>query len=711
MTEPAIPPDVDALDAATAADEHARLGAQIERHRALYYLDDAPEITDADYDALERRLRAIEARFPALASAQSPSRTVGSAPASGFGKVRHTVPMLSLENAMTEEEALEFLARVRRFLGLGAETPLYVTAEPKIDGLSCALRYENGVLVQAATRGDGQVGEDVTANVATIASIPSRLAGEDWPEVLEVRGEVHMSHADFAALNQAEQAAGRPGFANPRNAAAGSLRQLDPTITASRPLRYFAYAWGEVSRPLGETQSQAVAQLAAWGLPTNPDIRLCQDGEAMLAVWRDLGTRRASLGYDIDGVVYKIDRLDLQERLGFVSRAPRWAVAHKYPPEQAQTRLLAIDIQVGRTGAMTPVARLAPVTVGGVVVTNATLHNEDEIARKDVRIGDMVVVQRAGDVIPQIVASLPALRPPEAVPFAYPTVCPCPLATPALRGDDAEGGAGVVRRCSGGFACPFQQVERLKHFVSRRAMDIDGMGEKLVQALFDDGLVREPGDIFTLEARQRAGRIDLLARDRMGETSMTNLFAAIDARREVGFGRFLFALGVRHVGETLANTLARHYGRWDAFAEAMKAAQAIGDPARLELAAIEKFGSVKAAATIAWFAEPHNLGVLERLIYNPETNPLGVRVLDAEPATKDSPVSGLTIVFTGTLERTTRDEAKARALALGAKVAGSVSRRTDLVVAGPGAGSKLNQAREYGVRVVDEDEWIRLSGG
>jgi DNA ligase (NAD+) len=703
--------DVSNLTPVDAAHEHAHLSAEIARHRALYYQDDRPELSDADYDALEARLKAIEAAYPALATAESPTQTVGAAAAGGFSKVRHTVPMLSLDNAMSDDEATEFLARIRRFLGLDADAPVAVTAEPKIDGLSCSIRYEKGDFVQAATRGDGREGEDVTANVRTIADVPQRLSGAGWPDILEVRGEVYMSHADFGALNEKERAAGRPGFANPRNAAAGSLRQLDSTITATRPLRFFAYAWGEMSSPVAETQMGVVDRFKSWGLATNPDMRLCASTDEMLARFRDLGERRARLGYDIDGVVYKVDRLDLQGRLGFVSKAPRWAIAHKYPPQQAFTTLEAIDIQVGRTGALTPVARLAPVTVGGVVVTNATLHNEDEIVRKDIRVGDTVVVQRAGDVIPQIVSVVTDKRPASSTPYVFPTVCPCPLKTPATRGDDVEGEElASVRRCSGDFNCPFQKVERIKHFVSRRAVDVDGLGEKLVQALFDDGIIAEPADIYSLERRQTDSVIDLTSREGMGAQSVAKLFAAINARRSVPFERFLFGLGVRHIGETLAGTLARHYGSWDTFCAAMASAQDIGDPARLDLAAIEKIGMVKANAVIAWFGASHNLGVLERLVYNQDANPNGVRVLDAERPTQDSAVAGFTIVFTGTLEKVTRDEAKARAIALGAKVAGSVSRKTDLVVAGPGAGSKLTQAQEYGVRVVDEEEWIRLSG-
>ena len=685
---------IDELTEDQAAAELARLAKEIAKHDKLYYGKDAPAISDADYDALRVRNAALEARFPALARADSPSRKVGAAPASRFRKVRHTVPMLSLGNAFADDDVAEFVARVRRFLKLDAESELTLTAEPKIDGLSLSLRYENGVLTQAATRGDGFEGEDVTVNVRTMKDIPEKLRGKDVPNVIDVRGEVYMSRDDFLALNKRQEAAGKTMFANPRNSAAGSLRQLDPKITAARPLRFFAYTWGEISALPASTQSETVARFKQWGLPTNPLMRTCASVEDMLSFYREIETERASLSYDIDGVVYKVDRLDWQARLGFVSRSPRWAIAHKFAAEQATTIINAIEIQVGRTGSLTPVAKLEPVTVGGVVVQNATLHNEDEIARKDVRIGDTVTVQRAGDVIPQVLGVLLEKRPKGAKPYAFPTVCPA-CGSHAVREEDE-----VVRRCTGGLVCPAQQVERLRHFVSRNAFDIEGLGEKQVQAFFADGLIMEPADIFTLRERDQRATRKLAEREGYGATSARNLFDAIDARRTIALHRLIYALGIRHVGEGNAKLLARHFGTLDALLEITSAADG---EALTELTAVEGIGSVVAKAVVEFFEEPRNREALARLLAE-------ITVEPAEAARSDSPVAGKTIVFTGTLERTTREEAKALAERLGAKVAGSVSKKTDYVVAGESAGSKLKKAQELGVRIITEDEWLTLAG-
>jgi DNA ligase (NAD+) len=691
--------DPDRLTERQAKAELVRLSLTIAGHDRRYHEEDRPAISDADYDALRARNAAIEARFPHLAGLDSPSLRVGSKPSARFAKVRHARPMLSLENAFTDEDAAEFLGRIRRFLDLGEDAEIALTAEPKIDGLSCALRYEDGRLSVAATRGDGQEGENVTANAMTIADIPHALRGAGWPRVLEVRGEVYMAKADFAALNARETEAGREPFANPRNAAAGSLRQLDAGVTASRPLRFFAYAWGEVSAPFGQTQSDCVARFRDWGFVTNPLMRVTRTLSEVLDYYRDIERRRAGLGYDIDGVVYKVDRLDWQERLGFVARSPRWAVAHKFPAEKATTELLGIDIQVGRTGALTPVARLKPVTVGGVVVTNATLHNEDEIARKDIRIGDTVILQRAGDVIPQILGVVEDARKPDAVAFVFPHVCPCPLATPAVR----EGG-DVVRRCTGELECPFQRAERLKHFVSRNAFDIEGLGAKHIDAFLADGLILHPSDIFGLAGRFGSGERAIAAREGWGEQSAAKLFDAIEARRSVELHRFIFALGIRHVGETTAKALARAYGSAAHWIAAMTAVAAGDEAAAAELNAIDQIGPTVVEAVRAFFGEAHNAEEAVRLV-------AALTVRDAEQPASASPVAGKTVVFTGTLEKMTRAEAKARAESLGAKVAGSVSAKTDLVVAGPGAGSKLKEAEKYGVRVIDEDGWIALIGG
>ncbi|MEY4782765.1 MAG: hypothetical protein RIR41_700 [Pseudomonadota bacterium] len=773
---------VDKLTKAAATAELKRLAEDIRAADAAYYQDDAPAMSDADYDALRQRLSAIEVRFPELKQADSPSDAVGAAPVGGFGKVTHLKPMLSLDNLFADEEVSEFIARVRRFLNLKAEEEIAVTAEPKIDGLSCSLLYENGVLVRAATRGDGAVGEDVTANIRTLKDVPEKLKGKGHPARIEVRGEVYMTMSDFGAFQAAEEEAGRKRPANPRNAAAGSLRQKDPSVTASRPLRFFAYTWGDVSEPFAETQWDAVKAFKAWGLPVNADMKRAESVEELLEVYHAIEARRASLGYDIDGVVYKIDRLDWQQRLGFVSRSPRWAAAHKFPAQQAMTQLLGIDIQVGRTGKLAPVARLQPVTVGGVVVSNATLHNEDEIARLGVMINDWVIVQRAGDVIPQIVRVVEDKRPKDARAYRFPTRCPF-CDSEAVRGG-GEGDEEVDRRCSGGLICPAQAVERLKHFVSRRAFDIEGLGAKQIEEFFAAGVMTAPQHIFALEAQiAKAGLPPLAQWEGYGETSAKKLFDAIDKARTQPLDRFLNALGIRHVGETNALLLARHFGGiveieemaarageqrpndayrrleavegigpgareklldaapglpsqqpvsaddtlenalgsidglnkkaraalaaehgdWETFRSEVQSA-AKGRPGEylVVLAAINGFGSVAAEALVDFFAEPHNRDVVEALLRE-------VTIEDYKVAdTSGSPVAGKTVVFTGTLEKMTRDEAKQQAISLGAKVSGSVSAKTDIVIAGPGAGSKLADAQKHGVKVLSEDEWLAL---
>ncbi len=687
------------LTESEAADELERLADELAAHDRRYFQDDEPTISDGDYDALKRRNADIEARFPALIRENSPSQKVGAARAEQFSPVEHGVPMLSLDNAFSEEEVVEFETRVRRFLRLPEEAVAF-TAEPKIDGLSASLRYEKGLLVQGSTRGDGRVGEDVTANLRTIRDIPHRLKGSGFPEVIEIRGEVYLGHAEFEALNAAAVAAGDKTYANPRNAAAGSLRQIDSAITAKRPLRFFAYAWGLISGPFAQTQGEALEAFKAWGFQTTPEWRRVQGAAGLMDAYRDLEARRPHLGYDIDGVVYKVDRLDWQQRLGFVSRSPRWAIAHKFPAQQARTLLEGIDLQVGRTGAITPVARLQPVTVGGVVVKNATLHNADEIARKDIRVGDTVIVQRAGDVIPQVLGPAPgAERGPE--PYEFPHVCPCPLQTPLARETTAGGAETVVRRCTGEFACPFQRIEHLKHFVSRRAFDIEGLGEKQLQALYDDGLIKEPADIFRLEANDRLSLKKLKDRDRAGETSVRNLFAAIEARRTVPLDRFIYGLSMRHVGDQTAVTLARGYGTAAHFLEAAKAVAAGDAAAREEMDAMDQIGDAVIEAVATFFAEPHNQALVDNLVAQ-------LTIQDAAQPKGDTRVAGKTVVFTGALEKLTRDEAKAQAEALGAKVASSVSKKTDIVVAGPGAGSKLKTAAELGVQVLTEDEWLAL---
>ena len=700
--------EVEALDEAQAKAELARLAEVLAVANAAYHTDDAPEISDAEYDALKRRNAEIEARFPQLKRSDSPSEQVGAPVAEGFSKVRHAVSMLSLANAFDAEEVAEFDARIRKYLGLGSEAHLAYTAEPKIDGLSLSLRYEKGVLVQAATRGDGAVGENVTANARTIADIPHKL--KSAPELLEVRGEVYMSHADFAALNERQSAAGGKTFANPRNAAAGSLRQLDAEITRARPLRFFAYAWGALSAPLAETQKGAIDRLEALGFATNPLTALCDGPDEMIAHYEKIEEQRATLGYDIDGVVYKVDDLALQDRLGFRSTTPRWAVAHKFAAELAWTRLEAIDIQVGRTGALSPVARLQPVTVGGVVVSNATLHNEDYIkgldskgaeirGGKDVRVGDWVQIYRAGDVIPKVADVDLSKRPDDAAPFVFPTTCPeC--------GSDAIREPGdAVRRCTGGVICPAQAVEKLKHFVARGAFDIEGLGAKQVEQFYQDGWIAEPADIFTLKDRYGTGVQQLKNREGWGPKSADKLFEAIDDKRKIPMARLLFALGIRHLGEAASNLIALHYGDWDSFEAAMADARGLSGPAWDDLIGVDGVGNVMAGSLVSTFAQEAERASIDRLVAH-------LTVIPAErPDTADSPVAGKTVVFTGTLEKMSRAEAKARAERLGAKVSGSVSAKTDLLVAGPGAGSKAKKAADLGIETLDEDGWLALIDG
>ncbi|WP_045838227.1 NAD-dependent DNA ligase LigA [Hyphomicrobium sp. 99] len=690
----------------TTAEEMARLAAEISHHDELYYRQDAPEISDAEYDALRRRLDELEKAHPELRRPDSPTKTVGAAPVAAFGKVRHEVPMLSLGNAFDDQDVVDFVERVRRFLKLADDDVLAVTAEPKIDGLSISIRYEAGVLVQAATRGDGTEGENVTQNVKTVREIPHTLKGKDIPDLIEIRGEIYLGHKDFEKLNAAQAASGDKVFANPRNAAAGSLRQLDASITAKRPLRFFAYTWGAASELPADTQAGVVAAFKRWGLPVNPLMHAATKIEDLLAFYRDIERDRAGLGYDIDGVVYKVNRLDYQERLGFVSRSPRWAIAHKFAAEQATTVLEKIDIQVGRTGALTPVAKLRPVTVGGVVVSNATLHNEDEIARKDIREGDTVVVQRAGDVIPQVVEVVLGRRHSHLKPYEFPTVCPVCGSHAVRESVEETGKADVVRRCTGGLICPAQVKERLKHFVSRNAFDIDGLGAEKIEFFFDTGRIKSPADIFTLETRDRASDEPLVKVRGFKETSVRKLFSAIDARREVPLDRFLFALGIRHIGETTAKDLAKAYGTLEALRAAVDAAVegGKGSDAYEDIDNIEGIGETVVDALIDFFGEQHNQEQVDALLAEVKVKPY------ERLQTKASPVTGKTVVFTGTLTKLTRNEAKAQAERLGAKVSGSVSKKTDYVVAGAEAGSKLDNARALGVTVLDEDGWIALVG-
>ena len=704
--------DAAKLTKAQAKVEHMRLALELEGHDKRYYQEDAPSISDAEYDALRQRYNAIEKRFPEFVTSESPSQKIGAAPSGRFRKVRHAVPMLSLDNAFAEQDLLDFVGRIARFLKL-SDDKIDFSAEPKIDGLSMSLRYEGGELVTAATRGDGAVGEDVTANIRTLEDVPQKLKGRNIPGICEVRGEVYMTKHAFLALNERQKAAGDTIFANPRNSAAGSLRQKDPSITASRPLGFFAYAWGEMSEMPADTQSGMIKWFERCGFKTNPLTRLCHSVDELLAFHREIETQRSHLDYDIDGVVYKIDRIGWQQRLGFVSRTPRWAIAHKFPAERAMTVLRDIEIQVGRTGSFTPVGKLEPIGVGGVIVQNVTLHNEDYIKGiggdgeqlregREIMIGDTVVIQRAGDVIPQVVDVVIDKRPKNAREFQFPKKCPCPLHTDVVREETATGEEGSRARCTGEFACPYQKIEHLKLFVSRRAFDIDGLGEKQLQYFFDQGWVREPADIFTLPKRN--AKLKLEAIDGYGETSVRNLFAAIESRRKIALERFIYALGMRHVGETTALALARGYGSWKAFHDAcLKVAN--GDEETIaEMDALDQIGDTVIRSVAAYFGESHNRGIVERL-----TGELD-EIIDAEKPKSNSAVAGKTVVFTGSLEKMTRDEAKATAERLGAKASSSVSKKTDYVVAGPGAGSKLAEAKKHDVPVLTEDEWLKLIG-
>ncbi|RZN15916.1 NAD-dependent DNA ligase LigA [Bradyrhizobium sp. Leo121] len=705
-------PDVDKLTKAQAKVEHTRLALELEAHDRRYYQEDAPTVTDAEYDALRQRYNAIEKRFPDFVTPDSPSQKVGAAPSGRFKKVRHSLPMLSLDNAFAEGDVRDFVDRIVRFLRL-SDDKIDFSAEPKIDGLSMSLRYEGGELVTAATRGDGAEGEDVTANIRTLEDVPQKLKGRNVPDICEVRGEVYMTKRAFLALNERQKAAGDTVFANPRNSAAGSLRQKDPTITASRPLGFFAYAWGQMSAMPEDTQSGMIHWFERCGFKTNPLTKLCHSVDELLAFHRKIEEQRAELDYDIDGVVYKVDRIDWQERLGFVSRTPRWAIAHKFPAERAMTVLRDIEIQVGRTGSFTPVGKLEPVGVGGVIVQNVTLHNEDYIKGigghgeqlregRDIRIGDTVVVQRAGDVIPQVVDVVIDKRPKNAKEFHFPKKCPCPLHTDVVREETATGEEGARARCTGEFACPFQKIEHLKLFVSRRAFDIDGLGEKQLEFFFEKEWVREPADIFTLPKRNQ--KLKLEAIEGYGETSVRNLFAAIEHRRRIALERFIYALGMRHVGETTALALARGYGSWEAFHDACLRVAKGDEEAIAEMDALDQIGDTVIKSVAAYFGESHNRGIVERLVKELD------EIIDTEKPKSNSAIAGKTVVFTGSLEKMTRDEAKATAERLGAKAASSVSKKTDYVVAGPGAGSKLAEAQKHGVAVLTEDEWLKLIG-
>ncbi|MGG7578371.1 NAD-dependent DNA ligase LigA [Rhizobium sp. Nf11,1] len=711
---------IDTLTIEEAAAELERLAREIAHHDALYHGKDQPEISDADYDALKRRNDALEARFPELIREDSPSRRVGAAPSVTFSPVVHARPMLSLDNTFSQEDVQDFVAGVYRFLGRLPDQSIAFTAEPKIDGLSMSIRYENGRLTTAATRGDGTTGENVTANIRTISEIPNQLP-KDVPAVVEIRGEVYMAKSDFLALNRQMEAEGKQTYVNPRNTAAGSLRQLDAKVTASRKLKFFAYAWGEMSDLPADTQFGMVQTFKDWGFPVNPLMKRLNSVADILAHYDEIGLKRPDLDYDIDGVVYKVDSLELQQRLGFRSRSPRWATAHKFPAEQAFTEVEKIEIQVGRTGALTPVARLKPITVGGVVVTNATLHNEDYIKgignsgerirpkEHDIREGDTVIVQRAGDVIPQILDVVMEKRLAEAKPYDFPKTCPVCGSHAVREVNEKTGKMDSVRRCTGGFICRAQATEHLKHFVSRNAFDIEGLGSKQIDFFFENEdaslQIRTAPDIFTLEKRQAQSLTKLENIDGFGKVSVGKLYAAINERRSIALHRFIYALGIRHVGETTAKLLARSYGTYEAFATAMKEAAPLSGDAWNDLNAIEGIGEVVARAIVEFYKEPRNIEVIGRLLE--EVTPAAAE----QPVTTGSPVAGKTVVFTGSLEKFTRDEAKARAESLGAKVAGSVSKKTDIVVAGPGAGSKLDKARELGVQTMDEDEWLALIGG
>ena len=683
------------LDKEDARAKYKKIVAEIARHDALYHGQDNPEITDAEYDALRKQLDELEAQHPEFVTADSPSQTVGAAPSSGFKKIKHNVPMLSLSNVFSEEELDDFITRVKRFLGLGEDAVVEIVAEPKIDGLSCSLRYENGELVMAATRGDGAEGEDITENVRTIADVPHTLKGNP-PEVLEVRGEIYMRRDEFAALNERFESLGKKIFANPRNAAAGSVRQLDSKITAERPLRFFGYALGEVSAPLSDTQWGIREALQSYGFAEAKPAALCKDAAEIMAYYNDINNQRPELAYEIDGVVYKVNRLDYQQRLGFVSRAPRWATAHKFPAEQAVTILRDIEIQVGRTGTLTPVARLEPITVGGVVVSNATLHNEDEIARKGVKIGDHVVIQRAGDVIPQVVSVVEDKRTGDEKDFVFPHECPV-CGSQAIR-EEGE----VARRCTGGLICAAQAVERLKHFVSRDAFDIEGLGAKIVEEFYRDGLITSPADIFTLEERNKGSLTPIRAREGWGDLSEKNLFKSINEKRTIGLERFIYALGIRQVGQATAKRLAASYADLQTLSQSMQAASDHEGEAYADLIAIEDIGPSVADDLTGFFSEAHNLELLDKLDVQLDIQPF------EKPDTSGSAVAGMTVVFTGTLTKMTRAEAKAKAESLGAKVSGSVSKKTDYVVAGADAGSKLKKANELEVKVLSEDDWLEL---
>jgi DNA ligase (NAD+) len=700
---------VELLTARQAKAEHARLQVEISEHDRRYYQQDRPTVSDAEYDALRRRYTAIEARFPDLRTLESLSLKVGAAPSRGFAKIRHAVPMLSLDNAFADQDVVDFVARIRRFLKLSDDEEIAFSAEPKIDGLSMSLRYEDGELVTAATRGDGQEGEDVTANIRTLEDVPKKLKGRNVPKITEVRGEVYMTKHAFLKLNERQKAAGEQIFANPRNSAAGSLRQKDPAVTASRPLGFFAYGCGEMSEMPADAQSAMIKWFESCGFKTNPLTRICRSTEELVAFHRKIEEGRADLDYDIDGVVYKVDRLEWQERLGFVSRSPRWAIAHKFPAERAMAVLRDIEIQVGRTGSLTPVGKLEPVGVSGVIVQNVTLHNEDYVKGiggdgeplregRDIRIGDTVIIQRAGDVIPQVVDVVIDKRPKDAKPYRFPKKCPCYLHTDIVREETATGEEGARARCTGEFACPFQKIEHLKLFASRRAFDIDGLGEKQIEFFFEKEWIKEPADIFMLEKKHRN---ELLEEEGYGETSVKNLFDAINTRREIALERFVYALGIRQVGETTALALARGYGSWKAFHDACLKVAKGDEEAIAEMDALDQIGDTVIEAIRSYFSEKHNLGIVERLKKE-------VDVLDAEKPKTDSKIAGKAVVFTGALEKMTREEAKATAERLGAKASGSVSKKTDYVVAGPGAGSKLAEAKKHGVQVLSEDEWLKL---
>lgn len=701
MTDPLRDKPVEDLSAVEGRRELRRLAQEIAEHDRLYYLAEQPSISDAEYDLLRRRNLAIEERFPDEKRKDSPSDRVGApvAATQGFAKVRHARPMLSLQNAFADEDVAEFVARIRRFLNLEADAPVDLVAEAKIDGLSLAIRYENRKLVLGATRGDGEEGEDVTENVRTIEDVPEELP-PDAPDVFEVRGEVYLSHSEFRRINEEREAEGEPLYVNPRNSASGALRQIDSTVTASRRLRFFAYSWGETSAQLAETQSAALERINGFGFTVNPLTSAAAGAEAALEIYRDIEAARPTLDYDIDGVVYKVDRLDWQARLGQVARAPRWAIAHKFAAEQAETRLHAIDIQVGRTGALTPVARLEPVFVGGVTVSNATLHNADEIARKDIRVGDAVVIQRAGDVIPQVVRSLPEKRPADSSPFAFPTRCPV-CASEVTRGEDA---GDAVTRCTGGLICDAQRLERMKHFVSRNAFDIEGLGGKRVEELIERSVVTEPADFFKLEVQAARGEIDIYDWEGWGRTSVNNLFDAIRARREIGFDRFLFALGIRQIGEATARLLARHYGDLPSLQSTLAAAQDKESEAYQDLVAIDGIGDSVATDLLAFFHDPQNQEVLAHL-----ADVLAIQPVAQAADDTGSPIAGKTIVFTGGLEAMSRNEAKAKAESMGAKVTGSVSKKTDIVVVGTDAGSKAKKATELGLITWTEAEWLDVA--